>query len=700
MYQKKQTQSIHLKDFDSRFHINFSRQVVTLPYKENKSGFTVYNFSPKSKFQSFAEALYAENPKHPYFNEENPCFFSFVILVNIAPENARTLREQLLAGNLVDVVYQMKDAEPSDLSAKFRAIDQELGWKASFSQGLVLYKDISADAFPERYKKISYSYVESTMLNELAKPNFVILQKIENPRPYESQPYEWNKLIPEKRPKPDVDNGKVVLFDVSHGGTAGNSDWVINGGFSDFADALVEQGYTVREYRGIDKNGDGIIRFFDDRPPADPEKNEAIITFEAIKDADVFILAESNRPFRISECKALEKFVASGKGIFFISDHHNADRNMNTWDSTEVFNGYNRSDADKFNIGGEYGDLRNPKDATKGWLVEHFGVRFRFNAIDCFQGASDILAADKAEQVTQHVGRVLIAGGATLAIIDSSKAKGVIYLSQSDPAKGWSHAVETNIRNEDGSRGTGLYFKDNKKKEGPYVVISKAGLGKAAFIGDSSPIEDRTARYRNERNGKQKILYNGWNTPGNAATLCLNIVNWLATQEHYVKFSGKLHPPGIKTPVPLTAIEKLDPTAGKPWTDPAGGYDPWDPDTFKEGAFWAKFGINIVSPQTPDLSTSSTISVAQFLSIPSGKKVSVVGIIQEAINEDSGLRLRDIEEPEKSIMIKIPNNLKDTVSPKRNPEILGKCVVVSGKKGSYMGKPGIRSVQNIELQNK
>ena len=237
----------------------------------------------------------------------------------------------------------------------------------------------------------------------------------------QAAPYTWNKDIPEKKPQ-GQGNGKLVLFDVSHGGTSGNSDWVLDGGFSDFADDLVKRGYTVREYRGVDKDGDGIIRFYDDRDGS--EKNEAVITFEAIKDADVIVFAESNRPFTEEELKALRRYVDSGKGIFFISDHYNADRNLNTWDSTEVFNGYNRCDASKYNMGYPYGDLRNPKDANAGWLAKNFGVRFRFNAIDCKQGVSDIVSPEKAEGLTTGVEPILIAAGGTSSHRQSKDCKG------------------------------------------------------------------------------------------------------------------------------------------------------------------------------------------------------------------------------------------------------------------------------------
>jgi hypothetical protein len=383
--------------------------------------------------------------------------------------------------------------------------------------------------------------------------------------------YEWNKQIPVKKPSPETDNGKLVLFDNSHMSAVGQADWVIDGAFSDFADALVKEGYTVKEYRGVDKNIDGIFTFFDDRKPENVDKNECIITFDAIKEADVFILAESNRPFRIDEYAALKKFIDSGKGIYFISDHYNADRNRNTWDSTETFNGYNRSTDERYNLGGVYGDLRNPQDAHTGWLAETFGVRFRFNAVDCHAGASDIVPLSESEGLTDGVEPVLIAAGCTLAVLDGSRAKGIVYLADEDRPQAWRHSVDT-----------GVYF--GGREEGPYVAISKPGKGKAAFIGDSSPIEDISPKYRNHESGKKKKTHDGWNRAGKADRLSVNIVNWLAKTENYVGFDDIEHSRGIETPEPMIDIEKNEQQL-EPWSKPT--VDPWNPATFKPGAYGA-----------------------------------------------------------------------------------------------------------------
>ena len=389
--------------------------------------------------------------------------------------------------------------------------------------------------------------------------------------------YSWNNTIPEKTPTPGTNNGKLVLFDNSHGETSGQADWVIDGGFSDFADDLVSHGYTTSEYRGVDKNGDGVIRYYDDRQAPNVTINEEVITYDAIKNADVFVMAEANRPFTISEQAALKQFVDSGKGIYFVSDHYNADRNMNTWDSTETYNGYNRSTSSSYNMGGVYGDLRNPQDPTKGWLSQTFGLRFRFNAMNLISGFSGIKPVNDSEGITQGVQPILMAAGSTLSIVYGSKAKGIVYLSSTDKPTKWSSAADQ-----------GVYF--GGEAEGAYVAISKPSIGKAAFIGDSSPIEDSTTKYKNEGSGSSKSTHSGYKSTGTAATLSVNIVDWLANSEAYIGFDGVNHTKGIATSTPMADIEKNE-TGAEPWATPT--YDPWNTDTFAYGSYNAPQGANI-----------------------------------------------------------------------------------------------------------
>ena len=110
-----------------------------------------------------------------------------------------------------------------------------------------------------------------------------------------------------------------------------------------------------------------------------------------------------------------------------------------------------------------------------------------------------------------------------LAIVNPKIAKGIVFLSDYDPVKKWGHAIDR-----------GLYF--GGRKEGPFVAISKPSAGKAAFIGDSSPIEDSSPKYLREDNGKTKSTHPGWTSKGTAKVLALNIVDWLSTPNSRVGF--------------------------------------------------------------------------------------------------------------------------------------------------------------------
>lgn len=496
--------------------------------------------------------------------------------------------------------------------------------------------------------------------------------------------FEWNANAPVKIPSAQNSNGKTVLFDVSHGGTEGNADWVIDGGFSDFADALVVEGYRVEEYRGIDLNNDGLILYSDDiNTPNSSQPNEAIITYNAIQHADVFVLAETNRPFKTSEYEALEQFVAAGKGIYFIADHYNADRNLNTWDATEVFNGYNRSTLAKYNIGGEYGDLRNPGN-SEGWLAQNFGIRFRFNALDYKAGVSDVTSAVHSEGITAGVEPILMAAGATLAITDPNRAKGLVYLSAQDNATPWGHAIDS-----------GLYY--GGRDEGPYVAIAKAGLGKAAFIGDSSPIEDASPKYRRQDSGSTKKTYPGWTDPGDAATLSINIVNWLATPESYTAFDNNNgHTVGELTPNAKAPIEMDDPDNGNPWSIPSNGYNPWDTSTFANGAFGAPLAVNGGSPTDPTDPTTPR-SVNEALASSNGTTMQLIGTVTQAVNGIYGLQLNDLQSPDVFIYVKLESQFRDEFSPQLNPAIIGETLLVTGIKNDYLSQPGIRNVSAIEV---
>ncbi|WP_068776773.1 DNA-binding protein [Paenibacillus sp. FJAT-26967] len=345
--------------------------------------------------------------------------------------------------------------------------------------------------------------------------------------------------------------GKKVLFDNTHEQTAGAADWVIDGAFSDFGNALANQGYYVKELR-----------------------KTTPITLSDLSGYDVFVVAEANVPYKVSEQAAMAAYVQGGGSIFFIGDHYNADRNKNRWDGSEVFNGYRRgawTNPAKGMSAEEAASAAMQDVASSDWLGAQFGVRFRYNAIGDV-AASNIVAPSQALGITAGVSSVAMHAGSTLAILDPAKAKGIVYLPQTNAA--WANAVDQGVYN-----GGGV-------AEGPFVAVSKKGAGKAAFIGDSSPVEDATPKYLREDTGAVKKTYDGFKEADDGVLL-VNTVNWLAKKESYTSLSQV---PGLQLDQPTALLPMEAPAAStepqpEPWAAPAAGYKWYDRTTFKAGSF-------------------------------------------------------------------------------------------------------------------
>ncbi|MCX7571191.1 DNA-binding protein [Tumebacillus sp. DT12] len=354
--------------------------------------------------------------------------------------------------------------------------------------------------------------------------------------------------------------GKKVLFDNTHGQTAGAADWVIDGGFSDFGNALANDGFYVKELR-----------------------KSTPITLTDLQAYDVFVIGEANIPYKASEQDAMLQYVQGGGSIFFIADHYNADRNKNRWDASEVFNGYRRgawTDPAKGFTTEERNSSAMQGVTSSDWLSNNFGVRIRYNALGDIT-ANNIVAPSQAFGITTGVSTVAMHAGSTVAITDPTKAKGIVYLPATTAA--WPNAVDQGVYN-----GGGV-------AEGPYAAVSKVGAGKAAFIGDSSPVEDATPKYLREETGTTKKTYDGF-TEQNDATLLVNMVNWLAKKESYTSLT-QVSGLTLDQPTALYSWElpanSTEPQA-EPWAAPATGYKWYDPTTFKTGSYGA--GGTVTNP--------------------------------------------------------------------------------------------------------
>lgn len=379
-------------------------------------------------------------------------------------------------------------------------------------------------------------------------------------------------------------NGKKVLFDNTHGSTTGASDWVIDGAFSDFANALADKGYYVKELRKVTP-----------------------ITLSDLTGWDVFVMAECNIPFKTSEQAALLQYVQNGGSLLMIADHYNADRNKNRWDGSEVFNGYRRgawTNPAKGMSAAEANSYPMQGVASSDWLGTNFGVRFRYNALGDIV-ANDIVAPSQAFNITAGTATFAMHAGATVAILDPTKAKGIVYLPPTTIK--WSSAVDQGVYNGGG------------RPEGPMVAVAKVGLGKAAFIGDSSPVEDATTKYLKEETGGAKTTYAGWQEQ-NDATLVTNLLDWLATQESYTSLN-QVAGLQLDTATSLLAMEapaaSTEPVA-EPWATPAASYKWYDPTTFKVGSYNAGTVL-------PSVITASITVPSADASVSAGVAVAFTG---------------------------------------------------------------------------
>ncbi|HWI52466.1 MAG TPA: lamin tail domain-containing protein [Symbiobacteriaceae bacterium] len=373
--------------------------------------------------------------------------------------------------------------------------------------------------------------------------------------------------------------GKTVGFDNTHGETAGMADWVLDGGFSDMACALAGQGYTVEEIRAYP------------------------LTLTTLNTYNVVVFGEPNIPFTTAEETALQSYVSGGRGLLLVGDHYQADRNLNTWDATEVFNGFRRGHYNQtftspaYNYNGLTTTSTYTFNGGNDWLASAFGFRFRFNAMDLtdsvnypFQAGNPadpndpgILSASKTFNITSGVTTVATYAGSTLSIVDPTKAMGIIYPNK-NTLKRWASAEATdpvalytdNVGTIGGGSATygGLH-------EGAYVVVAKPSAGKVAAAGDSSLWEDATPKYKREDSGATKSTHDGWNDR-NHATLGINLVNWLATSDATVGIDASLQQPATQEPYNVFTIGE---PIVEPWSTPAAGYLWYDASTFKAGAY-------------------------------------------------------------------------------------------------------------------
>ncbi len=283
---------------------------------------------------------------------------------------------------------------------------------------------------------------------------------------------------------------KRILFDNTKSEQAGNADWVIDDGTSQYPTpsqsgitsstpetywsgalsswgvALAKRGYTVET---LPPNGN--ITYGDNSNPQD------------LSNYDVFIVDEPNNPFSASEKQALLNFVDNGGGLFIISDHAGADRDGDGYDALQVWNDF-------------FSDYNNP-----------FGFYF--------DSGSDI-SNDPATNIPNLPTNPILHG-------ISGDVEGLAFHDGATITLDHTHNTSS----------IGLVFDDgysNTGTTGVMAVCATYGNGRIVGLGDSSVPEDDTP------NGG--TTHPGWVQPSGSvataddSTFCMNATIWLANSNN------------------------------------------------------------------------------------------------------------------------------------------------------------------------
>ncbi len=258
--------------------------------------------------------------------------------------------------------------------------------------------------------------------------------------------------------------GVKVLFDNAHGETAGNADWTIEGAYSDFADALKQEGMTVAQWGNTECRRCGE----DDDP----------ITYNVLKQYDVYILPEPNVNLTPREKAAILMFIRNGGGVLFMGDHWGSDRNNDGWDSVEIINGFTQWMATDKNI-----------DVDKQYIYDkdfagRLGFRYTFEGTD----DDNITNFMKGHPIVEGLTKVGSWGGGVIRNLGFGNANSVIWYNSSP---------------KDVYLIAGFYYK-----------------GRFASIGDSGVFDDGTGAPGDK-------LYDGWHY-GSDAQMGINTVKWLS----------------------------------------------------------------------------------------------------------------------------------------------------------------------------
>ncbi len=157
-----------------------------------------------------------------------------------------------------------------------------------------------------------------------------------------------------------------VLYDDTHGQTAGNADWIITGAYSEMAAMLASQGFVLDSLKKV--AGDGRM------------------TPELLANYRGLILAEPNNAYQPAEQQAIVAWVKNGGGLFAIGDHGGADRDNDGYDAVKALNEFTPSFGFTFT-----GDFFY-EAPVQGTINTAHPVMFGVRALGCWAGSTFTVA--------------------------------------------------------------------------------------------------------------------------------------------------------------------------------------------------------------------------------------------------------------------------------------------------------------------
>lgn len=274
---------------------------------------------------------------------------------------------------------------------------------------------------------------------------------------------------------------KRALFDNFHAETAGNADWIIDDNApapSPAQGAIVPS--TPRTYwlGAISSWGVDLVK----RGFTVTTNNAAITYGNAgnpldLSNFDVFIVPEPNRPFTSAEARAVLAYVHAGGGLVAVGDHDRSDRDRDGQDSPRIWNAFDPGRV----------------------LGVHWGSA----------GDTDANITQLSRNVADPAGGRCIRGPAgTVRALEFHNGTTFALDNKANPSvrgEVWMNAARR------GSRSRVM------------AASSTYGKGRAAFIGDSSVVDDGSAAADNRN------IYPGWTEAGGSnGILAMNATLWAA----------------------------------------------------------------------------------------------------------------------------------------------------------------------------